>query len=118
MGLKKQVVLPQEIPGKDEVVWAKGQLKVFIDVTVSLQYDPEFKRNIVSFEYTSADKFAMNEYSAIVKELTTNPTYLLSFFLEKPYSSDDSDNTLYVVDDKDIITKDGDHVHEENVQTN
>jgi len=81
VGIKKGLVLPKETDNGD-IVWNKGKLTCTITGEVQLSYDRDSGFNVITFENTSKDHFACQEYAAIVREFTENRNWVLKYFLE------------------------------------
>jgi len=111
--MKKQLVLPHENKQTGEVTWKKGAMALEVVVNIQLCYDRAHQINVLTFENASASHMSMQEYAAIVKEVTENYNWVLPYFLEGAFEHDDKHLEDTIIDENDIITEDGDGEAEE-----
>lgn len=104
--IQKKVVLPKENK-KGEITWHQGAIPVGIHVNVQLSYDAAEKINVLTFENASKGSMGMQEYAAIVKEVTENHNWLLRYFLEGAFETSDENLADTIIPD-DFVMEDGD----------
>jgi len=114
--MKKQVILPNENK-QGEITWKKGAIPVKVVVNIQLCYDRAHKINVLTFENASDSHMSMQEYVAIVKEVTENYNWVLPYFLEGAFEQDDKHLEDTLIDENDIVTEDGDEEAEEEVES-
>jgi len=113
--MKKQLVLPHENKQTGEVTWKRGAMPLKVVVNIQLCYDRAHQINVLTFENASDSHMSMQEYAAIVKEVTENYNWVLPYFLEGAFEHDDKHLEDTIIDENDIITEDGDGDAEEEV---
>jgi len=106
--IKKTVTLPKETK-TGEIKWQQGKMPIDVKILVQLAYDKQQQTNVLTFTNISGNAMGMQDYAAIVKEVTKNKNWLLAYFLEDVFEAhDDMVNETVFGDDLIANMKDGD----------
>jgi len=85
--VQKKLVLPHFLRREiGEIAWKQGKMPLKVVVHVELAYDERERINVAIFEHKSNHYFDINEFGAIIKELTSNSRYWLRDFLQRPFT--------------------------------